>query len=1123
MSRLEMIKSIPTESMGNMLRRMQTKDPRELTIEDFTTTDSNDGRSILLTLLVNTIIKMRPELGEMQRARIAAHAAVHHPSYLHEAFLDGDVALELTKSFLVNRPVMLEVTELCPMDTPYLIVDTQLREYLGQLMTTPTSELRRIITPFLQCFYPNDWELLEQAIRAASDAQLQEFISTLGAMHTYFIGEKHRCIFDPPQWLSLSAFQEKQGEKPPHHTSSGPSDDDEDSVNLEDLLHPLREMRIDQAEFNSLEPEVQKKKILAVFPTRLATVLPADVFGYMIVMLSEMSATSIRGAMDPLTFHRLTRHAMKTATKAAELTPAPQLYYYRFRVQHLGKGYRSWANEAAGAILRSWIQAWILLFASSRYTLTLTKSPSDRHVQAIDLSTISDTPTVQLLESYVYDVVRTRQGHIYQFDFWILTECPDVNNNGAQSFARSPTKTAAYQEIMRKAAIWSMKMERLPMGYIPCIFLGNSLLKDDERLIKEEILLRTGFHPKNEDKFQVKWITISTKSEHAQTMAHCILTKPEDHQLVSTLCQHLDPTQDVDFPVTAEYQPMILPQRRGPEADQELSQAIAQHQEYTRALIQVSIKSLPRTSMCHYIPLETGMEVISQHHDATIAYLVMNGIIMNEDGTKLPSPVTRVNMDSKRTRLFMHAPRSSAGQLALFARGIYRLLTKWYEDDISHATLDVRDAKKHALSQGNNTGQTHPQPPASNQGNMNDSTSQSSASLFSTVASSQPSHPPQQQVMSVPQDQWNQAVQLLLTSAEKMDKILSYMEQMPTVITHKDALDEAVSVITQSMTLNSDLVNNRADSTIMDTRRTLAEKVTEVNDQVARLGSSMGSRHEQIVKSMTQVLQLVGEVVSKIDKAETGNQTSITNTGVEDIVQIDGNRVGQEVEGPAPQQPMEPQINGANLGDEVHTQSTATITSDITAQGGHLEVMPRTQTAEEETQPSEAAGQEDNNERIASQEGIEEGFEGDLTEPEDDWERKYASSSDTEEDESTPTYQPLTRCHACNKLDVDIMVCDHCEIPHHHDCLIKDPNGGPNRYCNECIKMLYGEDQKPHSQSSVNNSDLELSEQESMSSGDSGDSEFKPTATVVATPTADISKPQNTASKYSLRERKKQK
>ena len=1121
-ARFEMTKTIPTEPMEDMLRRLQSKDLRELTRTDFTTKDSNTGRSILLTLLVNTIIKMRPELGEAQRARIAAHAAVHHPMYLHEALLDGDAALELTKSFLATRPVKWDTNDLCPMDTPYLIVDTELRECLGQLEMTPSTEMRRIITPFLQCFYPHDWELLEQAIRAASDIQLQEYISIPGAMHSYFVGERLRCTFDPPQWLSLSAFQEKQSVKPPpstHHETS--DDDDDDSVDSTQVLHPLREMRIDQAQFDSLPPEVQKKQILAVFPTRMASVLPAEVFGYMIVMLSEMSPTSIHGAMDPLTFHRLTKHASKTATKAAKLTPAPQLYYYRFRVQHLGKGYRSWANDSTGAILRSWIQAWIPMFAASRYTLTLTKSPSDRNMQAIDLSTVADTPTAQVLESYVYDVVRTRQGHIYQFDFWILTECSDVNNNGAQTFTRSHTTSAEYQEAMRRAAIWSMKMERLPKGYIPCIFLGNSLLKDEERLIKEEILIRTGFGPKNEDKFEVEWITLSTKSEHVQTMAHCILTKPEDHQLVSTLCKLLDPIQDVEFPVTAEYQPMILPQRRGPEADQELSQAIARHQEYTRALTQVSIKSLPRTSMCNYIPLDPGMEVLSPLHHPTVAYLVMNGTIVKEDGTTLASPVTRVNMDSKRTRLFMHAPRSSAGQLVLFARGVYRLLSKWYEEDISQATLDVRDADKLASSQGQNVDQaqqriTHSRVSAS------DDIAQSSAAFDASIASSHPIHPSPQQMVAVPQDQWNQAVQLLRTSAEKMDKLLSYMEQLPTVISHKDALDEAVSVITQSMTLNSDLVNNRADLTIMDTRRTLAERVSEVNDQVSRMGSSMGSQHEQIVMSMTQVLQLVSEVMSKVDKADKLPQAStVLGMGVGGgEYGVDG-VIGQKQGGPLPH---ERETQGGES-ETVVLAPTADITVvDTTIQDcDQTEAKNRTPNMEEDDQLSATTRlQEDATEGITSQDANDEGLGGGLTEPEEDWERKYASSSD-EENEDTPPYLPLARCHACNKFDDDIVLCDHCEIPHHNDCLIKDPNGRPNRYCNDCIKMLHGEDQVPNSQPNMHHSDLELSEEDSTSSGNSGDSDFKPATKVAATPPVDDITPQNTASKYSLRERKKTK
>ena len=331
--RLEMQKTIPSEVAEGVLRRIQGIETAKLAIQDFTTPDSNDGKSILITSLVNHVVSLRPELGEAQRARIVAHAAVHHPLYLYEAFMDGDVAIELTKSFLATRPVRLTIEDLCPMDTPYLLINIELREHLGQLMTTPPSELRRIITPFLQCFYPSDWELLEQAIRKVSSETLQEFISAPGAIHHFFTTSGINCTFAPPQWLSLSAVNEKQGKKPaysPPQGSQGDDSEDEDSVDSRELMHPLREMRIDQAMFDTLPPELQKKQILAVFPTRMASVIPADVFGHMIVQLSEMSAASIRGAMEPDTFHRLIGHAKKIAIKEAELTPGPQIYYYRF-------------------------------------------------------------------------------------------------------------------------------------------------------------------------------------------------------------------------------------------------------------------------------------------------------------------------------------------------------------------------------------------------------------------------------------------------------------------------------------------------------------------------------------------------------------------------------------------------------------------------------------------------------------------------------------------------------------------------------------------------------------------------------------------------------------------------
>lgn len=144
---------------------------------------------------------------------------------------------------------------------------------------------------------------------------------------------------------------------------------------------------------------------------------------------------------------------------------------------------------------------------------------------------------------------------------------------------------------------------------------------------------------------------------------------------------------------------------------------------------------------------------------------------------------------------------------------------------------------------------------------------------------------------------------------------------------------------------------------------------------------------------------------------------------------------------------------------------------------------------------------------------------------EEDWERKYDSDNNSEEDKSHTSllYVPLTRCHACNKLDANIEQCDHCELPHHFDCLMKEPNDGTNRYCNSCINTLYGENQQTLSQPGGINSDLELSEPES-SSGDSEVSEFIPNSEPVAKPPAgSTSTMQDTAPKYQLRTRTKPK
>jgi hypothetical protein len=87
-------------------------------------------------------------------------------------------------------------------------------------------------------------------------------------------------------------------------------------------------------------------------------------------------------------------------------------------------------------------------------------------------------------------------------------------------------------------------------------------------------------------------------------------------------------------------------------------------------------------------------------------------------------------------------------------------------------------------------------------------------------------------MVMVPVDQWNSAVHLLATMAEKITKMYDAMEKLPSVITQREALDEVVSAITQNNTLNSELVNVHTDRVAVETKKSIADKVDRANEWI---------------------------------------------------------------------------------------------------------------------------------------------------------------------------------------------------------------------------------------------------------------------------------------------------
>ena len=351
---------------------------------------------------------------------------------------------------------------------------------------------------------------------------------------------------------------------------------------------------------------------------------------------------------------------------------------------------------------------------------------------------------------------------------------------------------------------------------------------------------------------------------------------------------------------------------------------------------------------------------------------------------------------------------------------------------------------------------------------------------------------PTSQLVTVSAEQWTMAINMMTATAAKVDRILEAMAVMPTVISQQESMDGAVSALTQSMTLNSDLITARADTTILESRRTLATRITEDADRIFNLCSGVEGRQTRIEDSLGVAIRILTEATKKMEQTEIPTPaTTLTD----------------------PTHPTDTAL-GAGAQEDSMTQEREVV---FESEQGGVSDAPRADAGDLSKNSSESDNGEAT-EPIVPHDNTTELEEEHQQEDIPDSNEEVGATQD--EDLGTPPYVPASvKCHACGKTDADMEVCDYCELPHHFDCLIKEPAEGSNRYCNACMKDLYGDSHKPFTQSSIG-SDLELSE-DSVSSTESQVSEFKSNYRKVPNaPSGNHSQQQDTAPKYKLRERK---
>ncbi len=1022
---LEMDKTSSTDFIDDHAWAIYHKQWDSVTIKDFESPYSSDGKSLLLTMVVNQALAHTPGLTDSQLARIATHAAVRDPLYLLRCLTEESTASQFVDAALATRPIRLEEHTVCPMDTPYLISDSSLRDQLGSVDTTPPSDLRRICTPFLQCFYPANWEILEQSVRRITDSHLAHMISIPGALHDYFIQQQVECPFDPPRWVSLSHL--RLGDAPDDWEEGSEMDDETCHVDdTSDYICPITEMGYTQETFDRLTPEQQKRTVLAKLPSSLATLISPVMLRWVMTEMRDMATPSIRGALEPSIFRQILNTAPQDNTTTS--SGINSTYAYRFRIQNAGKGSPAWTDTSPGRLLRHWLRGWIPMFKSSDFRFTLTRQPSDSTQDPIEINALVDIPMDSVLEHYAFDT-QIKKGKIIQFDIWFTSDCEDINNNGARSFLRNAELQDNYSKEVRGNFIWSMKMERLPLGLVPCIMLERSLLRDHDDKIEHELHDRAKASSLDIPRFAVAWITIGTSAKTTQVMIKCILASPTDHQRVSKLWTTFQGGTDEQYPTTFDYRPLVIPHPRTPAFDQELNQTIARHLTYIKSLTHTILLGLPSLDPFTHIPNVTLLSGLPDgQNKLTMAHLLCHGVVDMKDGLQLHSTVGRISIDMQGSRIYLHGLRTDAAKLLSFTREIAQILPTWLEDEHLEVKLDTSDADRASHS----TPQSHSRSKQPKQAGIH-------------PPGTQPD--PQTAVLQIPAGEWNHAMEIIgqlshrlakmedqvqnrLTTMEDTVKTMKItLEDTPTITTLRTTMDDVISTLTQTMTLTSDSIKEHTAHISSATLTSLTNNIDANHGHVLKLCVAVDNTIASSATTLTDALTKVSDIASTFTPSKTTNDTP-----------------AESVADPTPLKPVGPtnlslQTSDITPPESLHTDTEVNIN------------MPTAIT-------DQLTGVQDS-----------------------------TSYDSPEEDLCRPR---TAACLGCNKIDDNIEQCDRCELPYHRECLVTSPTGSMSRYCPDCIHILFPPEPPAPADHTPTAAGNGLTESSETATSDSDASEYEP-------------------------------
>jgi hypothetical protein len=427
-----MIQVKPPTTWMNESWRLISSDPSKINARNFQSPGTNEGSSLLITMVSKQMQEVMNTTGTdgLPSKIYGTHLMYYSTPILLKALKNNEELKELHYAITTSHyPAPIE-SDLYPAAAPTLYQNTK-HPYTAMDdvdLLTP-QEINTIITTFCERFCPQVTKKDISNLTIHTEEEITRALRTPGGLSHMLKETGAQPKLEPP---IISIIQNET--KPPTQINHDPIDIIGSDIQTFKLKSTNEKI---QTVLDNIQVLLQDR----VEPTQIYRATD---------LIKKFNTEEINNMMTPSGFQNFTQglHAKPTIFRFGRHSHGSNIEYdYTLQILHIGS-YRSneigWKNYP-GAVLREYL--CILGPMTSFFGLTANPTPSDKELQKIPISEITEDTPDETLEKYMYNKTLTENANsIQSFDVYITSSYFElgrpvrqqtIEGNEAQNYAQS--------------------------------------------------------------------------------------------------------------------------------------------------------------------------------------------------------------------------------------------------------------------------------------------------------------------------------------------------------------------------------------------------------------------------------------------------------------------------------------------------------------------------------------------------------------------------------------------------------------------------------------------------------------------------------------------------------------